>query len=51
MEEDQEVANAVAMFQKSSNARPANVQPVLGAGLSFNLSGCVGNGIQDFREQ
>lgn len=47
VEEDPEVANAVAML-KSSHI--TNVQPVLGAGLSFNFS-TVGGGIGEFREQ
>lgn len=47
VEEDPEVANAVAMLKSS---RMANVQPVLGAGLSFNLS-TVGSVVGDFREQ
>ena len=51
VEDDVEVANAVAMLKNGSNARSANIQPVLGAGLSFNLSGCVGSQMSEFREQ
>lgn len=47
VEEDPEVANAVAILKST---RMASVQPVLGAGLSFNLSG-VGHVSSDFREQ
>ena len=46
--DDPEVANAVAMLKSANGTRQANVQPVLGAGLSFNLSGCVGNGHAEF---
>lgn len=47
VEEDPEVINAVAMLKSS---RITNVQPVLGSGLSFNLSH-VGVGALEFREQ
>lgn len=51
VDDDPEVANAVAMLKSGNGTRQANVQPVLGAGLSFNLSGCVSNGLAEFREQ
>ena len=46
VEDDPELANAVAIMKSS---HPTSVQPVLGAGLSFNLA-TVGNGVQRFRE-
>ena len=39
LEDDQEVASALAMIKQSQHTRNANVQPVLGNGLSFNLNG------------
>ena len=60
-ESDPDVVNAVAMMKSNGHAasvRPVNVQPVLGAGLSFNLSGVPtfpsangSSGLCEFREQ
>lgn len=41
VEEDVDIADAVASLKSCSQVRQANIQPIIGSGLSFNLTGCV----------